>query len=47
MDDYQKVEFALDVLESAEVVAEFENSVWVKIDRTDWETLWFSPEVEV
>lgn len=47
MGDYEKVEFALDVLENAEVMHEFEDCVWVKIDRNDWETLWFSPSEEV
>ena len=44
MNDYEKVEFALDVLESAEVVAEFETHVWVKIDKADWDSLWSQNE---
>lgn len=44
MNDYDKVEMALDILETAEVVQEFEDSVWVKIDRADWEALWFQNE---
>jgi hypothetical protein len=44
MNDYEKVEFALDVLESAEVVAEFETHVWVKIDKADWDSLWSQDE---
>ena len=44
MDDYEKVEMALDILETAEVVQEFEDSVWVKIDRADWEALWLHSE---
>ena len=44
MNDYKKVEMALDILEMAEVIQEFEDSVWVKIDRADWEALWFQSE---
>ena len=46
MNDYEKVELALDILESAEVVQEFEDSLWIKIDRRDWNALWFSEEIE-
>lgn len=44
MDDYKKVEMALDILETAEIVQEFEDSVWIKIDRADWEALWLNDE---
>jgi hypothetical protein len=44
MDDYKKVEMALDILEMAEIVQEFEDSVWIKIDRADWEALWSQNE---
>lgn len=37
MNDYEKVEVALDILESAEVVQEFEDHVWLKISKEDWE----------
>lgn len=43
MDDYEKVGAALDILESAEVIQEFEDSVWLKISKEDWE--WFKQEV--
>ena len=46
MNDYEKVELALDILESAEVVIEFKDCLWVKIDRRDWDALWFSEENE-
>jgi hypothetical protein len=46
MNDYEQVEMALDILESAEVMQEFEDSVWVKIDRADWEALWFKRSQE-
>ncbi len=39
MDEYEKVEVALDILENAEVIQEFEDSVWLKISKEDWE--WF------
>jgi hypothetical protein len=44
MNDYEKVEMALNILEMAEVIQEFEDSVWVKIDRADWEALWSQSE---
>jgi hypothetical protein len=42
MDEYEKVEMALDILENAEVIQEFEDSVWLKISKEDWE--WFRGE---
>lgn len=42
MDEYEKVEVALDILENAEVIQEFEDSVWLKISKEDWE--WFKEE---
>jgi hypothetical protein len=43
MNDYEKVEMALDILENAEVIQEFEDTVWLKIPKEDWE--WFKEEV--
>lgn len=37
MNDYEKVEVALDILESAELVQEFDDTVWIKISKEDWE----------
>jgi hypothetical protein len=33
----EKVTMALDILEDAEVMQEFEDSVWLKIPKEDWE----------
>ena len=35
MDEYEKVEVALDILENAEVIQEFEESVWQKISKEE------------
>lgn len=37
MDDFEKVELAFDILEDADVVEEFETTVWLKVDRELWE----------
>lgn len=42
MNDYEKVEAALNILESAEVIQEFEDHVWLKVSKEDWE--WFIEE---
>ena len=38
MTDEKKVEMAFDILENAEVVQEFDDSVWIKVDIDQWET---------
>ena len=37
MTDEDKVEMAFDILEDAEVMEVFEDSVWIKVDRGLWE----------
>ena len=36
-EDFQKIDQALTMLESAEVMQTFDDSVWIKVDRTDWD----------
>ena len=36
MNDFEIVDLAFDVLDDAEVVQEFDDSVWVKIDKELW-----------
>ena len=36
-EDFERVEQAITMLEGAEVVQEFDDSVWLKVDRADWE----------
>lgn len=36
-EDFQKIDQALTMLESAEVMQKFDDSVWIKVDRTDWD----------
>lgn len=36
-EDWKKIETAFDILDGAEVMQEFEDSVWIKVDRDLWE----------
>jgi hypothetical protein len=37
MNDWDSVALAFDVLESAEVMQEFDDFLWIKVDREQWE----------
>ena len=39
MNDWDRVALAFDVLENAEVMEEFEDCLWIRVDREDWEAL--------
>ena len=39
MNDWEKVSAVFDLIESAEVMEEFEDSVWLKVDRDLWEAI--------
>jgi hypothetical protein len=39
MTDWDRVALAFDVLESAEVMQEFADDVWIRVNREDWEEL--------
>ena len=36
-EDFEKIDQALTMLENAEVIEEFADSVWIKVDRADWD----------
>lgn len=36
MNDFEKIELAFDMLEDAEVMQEFEDTVWIAVDRSSW-----------
>jgi hypothetical protein len=36
MNDFEIVDMAFDILEDAEVMQEFDDSVWIKIDKELW-----------
>ena len=36
MTDFEKIELAFDLLEDAEVMQEFDDCVWIKVDRAMW-----------
>ena len=36
MTDFEKIELAFDLLEDAEVMQEFDDCVWVKLDKDMW-----------
>jgi hypothetical protein len=37
MTDQEKITLAFDILEDAEVMQEFEDSIWLKVDKELWE----------
>ena len=37
MTDWDSVALAFDVLENAEVMQEFDDFLWIKVDREQWE----------
>lgn len=39
MNDWDRVALAFDVLWNAEVMEEFDDCLWIKVDRDDWEKL--------
>lgn len=43
---FEKIDQALTMLENAEVMQEFDDSVWLKVDRADWEEYVRNSEVK-
>jgi hypothetical protein len=39
MTDWERLAMAFDVLENAEVMEEFDDCLWIKVNRDDWEKL--------
>jgi hypothetical protein len=39
MKDWDRIALALDILLSAEVMEEFEDCLWIRVDRDGWEEL--------
>lgn len=37
MNDYEIVDMAFNILEDAEVMQEFDDSVWIKVDKELWD----------
>lgn len=37
MNDFEIVDLAFDILDDAEVMQEFDDSVWIKIDKELWD----------
>ena len=33
LSDFEKIELAFDILQDAEIVQEFENDYWIKVDK--------------
>lgn len=46
MTDQEKVQMAFDLLEDAEVMQEFDDSVWIKVDKELWEAFTAAPTEE-
>ena len=39
VNDWERVALAFDVLWNAEVMEEFEDCLWIRVNREDWEAL--------
>ena len=37
MNDWDKVSLAFDILENADVMQEFDDTLWIQVDRDMWE----------
>jgi len=44
MTDQEKIEAAIDLLENAEILQEFTESIWIKVDRGLWKDLFEESE---
>jgi hypothetical protein len=40
MTDMEKVNLAFDILEDADIVEEFEDSLFIRVDKAMWNQLW-------
>lgn len=40
MNDMDKVTLAFDILEDADIVEEFEDTLFIKVDKEMWNALW-------
>jgi len=47
MTDMDKVTLAFDLLEDADVVEEFEDTLFIKVDKQMWDRLWESSDENV
>ena len=47
MEDFEKIELAFDLLEAAEIIEVFEDSLFVKVDREMWNLLFSSGMGEI
>jgi len=46
MNDFEKIQLAFDLIENSEVMQEFEDCLWLKIDRRDYEAFFECPTDE-
>ena len=46
MTDHEKIELAFDMLEDAEVMQEFDDCMWIKVDKELWEAFNGTPTEE-
>jgi len=47
MTDMNKVTLAFDLLEDADIVEEFEDTLFIKVDKQMWDRLWESSDENV
>jgi hypothetical protein len=46
MNDFQKIELAFDLLENSEVMQEFDDCLWIKVDRKQYDDFFECPTDE-
>ena len=40
MDDFEKVSLAFDILSDADIVEEFDDALFIRVDKAMWNDLW-------
>jgi hypothetical protein len=46
MNDFEKVGLAFDILNDADIVQEFEDTLFIKVDKAMWNEFWDNKERE-
>jgi hypothetical protein len=46
MNDFEKVSLAFDILNDADIVEEFEDTLFIKVDKQMWNEFWDTKESE-
>lgn len=46
MTDFEKIELAFDILEDADVMQEFDDVIWISVDKTMWDAFCYGNKNE-